>query len=62
MEEAERLFYAAVFFHVFHWYRFAFPLSLSASLGYNFITGNGEQGPGTLFPLFYQFKLYYRIK
>ena len=43
-------------------YRFAFPLSLSASLGYNFITSNGEQGPGTLFPLFYQFKLYYRIK
>lgn len=43
-------------------YRFVFPLSLSASFGYNFINSNGERGPGTLFPVFYQLKAYYRIK
>lgn len=43
-------------------YRFTFPLTLSASFGYNFINSNGEQGPGTLFPVFYQLKAYYRIK
>ncbi len=43
-------------------YRFAVPLTLSASLGYNFINSNGKKGPGTLFPVFYQLKVYYRIK
>jgi len=35
------------------------PIKLNASLGYNFITGNGLSGPGTLYPLFYQFTLQY---
>lgn len=43
-------------------YRFVFPLSLSASVGYNLIGSNGEQGPGTLFPVFYQLKAYYTFK
>ncbi len=43
-------------------YYFEFPLSLSASLGYNFISGNGEKGAGSLFPLFYGAKISYRIK
>ena len=30
------------------------PLKISTSLGYNFITGDGLSGPGTLYPLFYQ--------
>ena len=30
------------------------PLKITASLGYNLITGNGESGPGTLYPLFIQ--------
>lgn len=43
-------------------YRFEFPLSLSASFGYNVKNSNGEQGPGTLFPFFYQLKAYYKLK
>jgi hypothetical protein len=30
------------------------PLKIATSLGYNFITGNGLTGPGTLYPVFYQ--------
>ena len=30
------------------------PLKIMITLGYNVITGNGEQGPGTLYPLFIQ--------
>jgi hypothetical protein len=35
-------------------FRTNFPLKISASLGYNLITGDGERGPGTLYPLFLQ--------
>ncbi|MXV16011.1 hypothetical protein [Hufsiella ginkgonis] len=35
-------------------YRFKFPLKMNVSIGYNAITGDGESGPGTLYPLFYQ--------
>ena len=31
------------------------PLKVQTSLGYNFITGDGVDGPGTLYPLYYQF-------
>lgn len=31
-----------------------FPLKIAASLGYNLITGDGERGPGTLYPVFLQ--------
>lgn len=30
------------------------PLKISLSLGYNLITGDGESGPGTLYPLYFQ--------
>jgi hypothetical protein len=30
------------------------PLKIGLSFGYNLITGNGEKGPGTLYPLFLQ--------
>lgn len=43
-------------------YHFILPLTVSASFGYNFLNSNGESGPGTLFPVFYQMKLMYRIK
>jgi hypothetical protein len=36
-----------------------YPIRLSTSLGYNFITGNGMSGPGTLYPVFYQLSLQY---
>jgi len=37
------------------------PLKISTSLGYNFITGNGLSGPGTLYPVFYQVTLSWNI-
>jgi hypothetical protein len=37
------------------------PLKISASLGYNFITGNGLSGPGTLYPLFYQLTVSWNV-
>ncbi len=43
-------------------YKFKFPLSTSLSFGYNFVNGDGVSKPGTLFPVFYQLKMYYRIK
>lgn len=35
-------------------YSFKNPLKLNLSLGYNAITGSGEEGAGTLYPIFYQ--------
>ena len=35
-------------------YRFSFPLKVGVSFGYNLITGDGMEGPGTLYPLFVQ--------
>jgi hypothetical protein len=45
----------------------AHPLKWMVSIGYNFISGNGVDGPGTLYPLFLQTSLswdlfYYRRK
>ncbi|MDB5135346.1 MAG: hypothetical protein JWP37_1949 [Mucilaginibacter sp.] len=37
------------------------PLKISTSLGYNFITGNGLSGPGTLYPVFYQVTVSWNI-
>ncbi|GAB2768956.1 hypothetical protein GCM10010465_12850 [Actinomadura fibrosa] len=42
-------------------YEFKFPITLDLSVGYNFNTGDGSEGPGTLFPLFYQMSIYYTI-
>jgi len=44
------------------YYRFKFPASASLTVGYNLITGDGMTTPGTLFPLFYQLSVYYRLK
>ena len=41
---------------------FNFPVKAKISFGYNFITGNGLNGPGTLYPLFYQCSIYYQFK
>ncbi|MES2875087.1 MAG: hypothetical protein V4708_15275 [Bacteroidota bacterium] len=35
-------------------YHFNIPLKLNFSLGYNAITGSGDAGAGTLYPVFYQ--------
>lgn len=43
-------------------YRFHSPFTASLGLGYNFINGDGVSTPGTLFPVFYQLKVFYRIK
>lgn len=37
------------------------PLKTSDSLGYNFISDNGINGLGTLYPLFYQFTLFWNL-
>jgi hypothetical protein len=42
-------------------YEFKKPLTINLSAGYNFISGNGSSGPGTLFPVFYQMSMYYTI-
>ena len=39
----------------------AVPLKFSFSFGYNVITGNGEEGPGTLYPMFLQTTVLWRI-
>jgi len=40
-------------------FRFRTPLRVAPSLGYNFITGDGISGPGTLYPVFYQITMTY---
>ena len=42
-------------------YRFSFPLKVGVSLGYNLITGDGLEGPGTLYPLFVQTSITWNI-
>lgn len=42
-------------------YEFKIPLTVSLSGGYNFISGNGIDRPGTLYPFFYQLNLFYTI-
>ncbi|NVJ85632.1 MAG: hypothetical protein HWE15_04960 [Algoriphagus sp.] len=39
-----------------------FQLKINLALGYNFISGNGEKGPGTLYPTFAQLNLFYPLK
>lgn len=39
-----------------------YPVKLSISFGYNFITGDGISGPGTLYPFFYQISLQYVLQ
>ena len=42
-------------------YRFNFPLKAGVALGYNVITGNGIDGPGTLYPLYVQTSITWNI-
>ena len=37
------------------------PFKIGASIGYNLITGDGIEGPGTLFPVFFQTSLTWNI-
>lgn len=39
----------------------AFPLRINASVGYNLLTGNGQTGPGTLYPVFVQTSITWNI-
>jgi hypothetical protein len=43
------------------YYKFKFPLAAGLSAGYNLINGNGVSTPGTLFPVFYQLSVFYRL-
>lgn len=43
-------------------YKFNSPFTASLSMGYNAINGDGVNKPGSLFPFFYQLKVFYRIK
>jgi len=43
------------------YYQFDFPLSIGLTVGYNLSSGNGESGPGSLYPIFYQMSLFYTV-
>ena len=43
-------------------YSFKSPLKLNASIGYNAITGDGEQGAGTLYPVYFQTSVLWNLK
>jgi hypothetical protein len=43
-------------------YSFKCPLKLNASIGYNAITGDGAQGAGTLYPVFFQTSVFWNLK
>ncbi len=42
-------------------YEFRMPVTLSLSAGYNFNSGTGTAGPGTLYPVFYQMSVFYTL-
>ncbi|MES2830343.1 MAG: hypothetical protein V4687_19435 [Bacteroidota bacterium] len=42
-------------------YRIIAPLKISLSIGYNAITGEGDKGAGTLYPVFYQTSLTWNL-
>jgi hypothetical protein len=42
-------------------YEFEVPFTINLSTGYNFNTGSGSAGPGTLYPIFYQMSIYYSL-
>ena len=42
-------------------YEFKVPLTINLSAGYNLNTGTGSDGPGTLYPVFYQMSIYYTL-
>ena len=42
-------------------YAFNFPITLNLSTGYSFNSGTGLEGPGTLYPVFYQMSIFYTL-
>ena len=42
-------------------YEFNSPISINLSAGYNLSAGNGIEGPGTLYPVFYQLSVFYTL-
>lgn len=42
-------------------YEFEVPFTIDLSVGYNFNTGDGSDGPGTLYPVYYQMSLFYTL-
>lgn len=43
------------------YYNFNAPVTAALSVGYNFNSGSGSSGPGTLYPVFYQMSIYYTL-
>ncbi len=43
-------------------FKLKYPVKLFNSFGYNFITGDGISGPGTLYPFYYQISLLYVVQ
>jgi hypothetical protein len=43
------------------YYSFDAPVTAGLSVGYNFSSGSGSSGPGTLYPVFYQMSIYYTL-
>lgn len=43
-------------------YSFKSPLKINASIGYNTITGDGEQGAGTVYPVYFQTSVLWNLK
>jgi hypothetical protein len=39
-----------------------YPVKVKSTLGFNFITGDGVTGPGTLYPLFAELSIFYQFK
>ena len=42
-------------------YEFEVPFTIDLSVGYNLNNGDGSDGPGTLYPVFYQMSIYYTL-
>jgi len=42
-------------------YEFKIPVTIGLSAGYNFNSGTGSSGPGTLYPVFYQVSISYTL-
>jgi hypothetical protein len=42
-------------------YELKAPITIDLSAGFNLNTGSGSQGPGTLYPIFYQLSVYYTL-
>jgi hypothetical protein len=41
---------------------FNYPVKVKSTFGFNFITGDGTSGPGTLYPLYIELSIFYQFK